>query len=133
VRARLYTDGGARGNPGPAAYAYVLEADDGTVLDARGETIGIATNNVAEYRALVEGLEAAVRAGVDELEVVSDTELVVKQMRGEYRVKNAALRELSLEAARRAREIGRVTYRAVRRESNELADRLVNEALDRAV
>jgi ribonuclease HI len=133
VRARLYTDGGARGNPGPAAYAYVLEADDGTVLDARGETIGIATNNVAEYRALVEGLEAAVRAGVDELEVVSDSELVVKQMRGEYRVKNAALRELSLEAARRAREIGRVTYRAVRRESNELADRLVNEALDRAV
>jgi ribonuclease HI len=130
VRATLYTDGGSRGNPGPAAYAYVLETGDGTVLDARGETIGVATNNVAEYRALLEGLEAAVRAGVDELVVVSDSELLVKQMRGEYKVKNAALRELSLEAARRAREVGTVTYRAVRRESNVLADRLVNEALD---
>jgi probable phosphoglycerate mutase len=131
VKATLYTDGGARGNPGPAAYAYVLEAEDGTVFDARGEAIGVATNNVAEYRALVEGLRAAVDAGVDELEVVSDSELLVKQMRGEYKVKNAALRELSLEAARIAREVGAVRYRAVRREQNELADRLVNEALDR--
>jgi ribonuclease HI len=132
VKATLYTDGGARGNPGPAAYAYVLEADDGTVFDSRGEAIGVATNNVAEYRALVEGLEAAVRAGVDDLEVVSDSELLVKQMRGEYKVKNAALRELSLAAARLGRQIGSVRYRAVRREHNELADRLVNEALDRA-
>jgi ribonuclease HI len=133
VKARLYTDGGSRGNPGPAAYAYVLEAEDGTVLDARGETIGVATNNVAEYRALVAGLECAVEAGVDELEVVSDSELVVKQMRGEYRVKNRALQQLFLEASQLAREIARVTYTAVRREHNELADRLVNEALDRAV
>jgi ribonuclease HI len=132
VRATLYTDGGARGNPGPAAFAYVLETDDGTVLDARGEPIGVATNNVAEYRALVEGLEAAARVGVDELEVVSDSELLVKQMRGEYKVKNAALRELSLEAARIGRSIGTVRYRAVRREHNTLADRLVNEALDAA-
>ncbi len=132
MKATLYTDGGARGNPGPAAYAYVLEAEDGTVFDARGEAIGVATNNVAEYRALVEGLRAAVDAGVDELEVVSDSELLVKQMRGEYKVKNAALRELSLEAARLGREVGAVRYRAVRREHNELADRLVNEALDRA-
>jgi probable phosphoglycerate mutase len=132
VKARLSTDGGARGNPGPAAFAYVLEADDGTVLDARGEPIGVATNNVAEYRALVAGLRRAVELQVDELEVVSDSELVVKQMRGEYRVKNAALRELSIEAARLAREIGKVTYTAVRREHNELADRLVNEALDAA-
>jgi ribonuclease HI len=132
VKARLSTDGGARGNPGPAASAYVLEAEDGTVLDARGEAIGVATNNVAEYRALVAGLRAAVERQVDELEVVSDSELVVKQMRGEYRVKNAALRELSLEAARLARLIGDVRYTAVRREHNELADRLVNEALDAA-
>jgi ribonuclease HI len=131
VKARLSTDGGARGNPGPAAYGYVLEAEDGTVLDAHGEAIGIATNNVAEYRALVEGLRRAVEAGVDELTVISDSELIVKQMRGEYRVKNAALRELSEEAAELARQIGRVTYTAVRREDNELADRLVNEALDR--
>jgi probable phosphoglycerate mutase len=110
----------------------VLEADDGTVFDARGEAIGVATNNVAEYRALVEGLRAAAAAGVDDLEVVSDSELLVKQMRGEYKIKNAALRELSLEAARLGREVGAVRYRAVRREQNELADRLVNEALDRA-
>jgi ribonuclease HI len=132
MKATLYTDGGARGNPGPAAYGYVLEGEDGTLFDARGETIGVATNNVAEYRALVEGLRAAVDAGVDDLEVVSDSELLVKQMRGEYKVKNAALRELSLEAARLGREVGAVRYRAVRREQNELADRLVNEALDRA-
>jgi ribonuclease HI len=132
VKATLYTDGGSRGNPGPAASAFVLEADNGTVLDARGDTIGVATNNVAEYKALLAGLEAAVRAGVDELEVVSDSELLVKQMRGEYKIKNAALRDLSLEAARLAREIGSVRYRAVRREHNELADSLVNEALDRA-
>jgi len=133
VKARLFTDGGARGNPGPAAYAYVLEAEDGTVLDARGEAIGVATNNVAEYRALVAGLARVVEIGVDELEVVSDSELVVKQMRGEYRVKNRVLQELFLEASRLARIVGRVTYTAVRREHNELADRLVNEALDRAV
>ena len=132
MKARLFTDGGARGNPGPAAYGYVLEAEDGTILDARGEAIGVATNNVAEYRALIAGLARAAEAGVDELEVVSDSELIVKQMRGEYRVKNEALRALSLEAAALARKIGRVTYTAVRREHNELADRLVNEALDRA-
>ena len=130
MRARLFTDGGARGNPGPAAYAYVLEAEDGTVLDSRGEAIGVATNNVAEYRALLAGLEAAAATGVDELEVVSDSELMVKQMRGEYKVKNEALRGLSVEAGRLARQVGRVTYTAVRREHNLLADRLVNEALD---
>ena len=130
MKARLWTDGGARGNPGPAAFAYVLEADDGTVLDARGEAIGVATNNVAEYSALVAGLERAVEAGVSELEVRSDSELMVKQMRGEYRVKNRDLQSLFLDASRAAREIGRVTYTHVRREHNELADRLVNEALD---
>jgi ribonuclease H / adenosylcobalamin/alpha-ribazole phosphatase len=130
VKARLFTDGGARGNPGPAAYAYVLEAEDGTVLAAHGEAMGVATNNVAEYSALVAGLEKAAELHVGELEVVSDSELMVKQMRGEYKVKNAALRELSLRAAALARRLGRVTYTAVRREHNVLADRLVNEALD---
>jgi ribonuclease HI len=132
VKARLYTDGGARGNPGPAAAAYVLETEDGTVLDARGEAIGVATNNVAEYRALVAGLAKALALGLEEVEVVSDSELLVKQMNGDYRVKNAALVELSLEAAQLAREIGRVRYTAVPRAENELADRLVNEALDQA-
>jgi ribonuclease HI len=102
------------------------------VLDARGETIGVATNNVAEYRGLIAGLEKALELGVSELEVVSDSELVVKQMTGEYRVKNEALRELSLEAARLARRLDRIDYTAVRRAHNELADRLVNEALDAA-
>jgi ribonuclease HI len=132
VKGKLSTDGGARGNPGPAAYGYVLEAEVGTVLDARGETIGIATNNVAEYRALIAGLEKAVELGVDELEVVSDSELLVKQMQGEYRVKNEALRELNDEANFLERKLGRVRYKAVRREHNELADKLVNEALDMA-
>ena len=130
MRARLFTDGGARGNPGPAAAAFVLEAEGGTVLDARGEAIGVATNNVAEYRALVAGLAKAVELGVDDLEVVSDSELLVKQMRGEYKVKNAALIDLSLEASRLAKQVGSVRYTAVRREHNELADRLVNDALD---
>ena len=130
MRARLSTDGGARGNPGPAAFAYVLETDDGTVLAAHGEAIGVATNNVAEYRALVAGLEKAAELGLDEVEVVSDSELLVKQMRGEYRVKNAALALLKEDAERLADRIGRVTYRAVRREHNTLADSLVNEALD---
>jgi probable phosphoglycerate mutase len=130
LTARLYTDGGARGNPGPAAFAYVLEDGDGTVLEAHGEAIGVTTNNVAEYRGLVAGLAKAVELAVDELEVVSDSELLVKQMRGEYKVRKETLQELSLEAARLARQLGGVRYRHVRRGQNELADRLVNEALD---
>ena len=132
MKARLFTDGGARGNPGPAAAAYVLETDGGDHLAAHGEAIGIATNNVAEYRALLAGLERAGELGVTELEVLSDSELMVKQMRGEYRIKNEALRDLSTRAARLARAIGTVRYTAVRREQNTLADRLVNDALDGA-
>ena len=132
MNAILWTDGGARGNPGPAAYAYVLEAGDGTVLDARGEAIGHATNNVAEYSALVAGLRRAAELGVTVLELRSDSELMVKQMRGEYRVKNKDLQQLFLDASRAARDVGHVSYTHVRREHNELADRLVNEALDAA-
>ena len=132
MKARLSTDGGARGNPGPAAYAYVLETDDGTVLAAHGEAIGVATNNVAEYRALVEGLRKAAELGVDEVEVVSDSQLVVEQMRGAYKVKNARLRALWEEAQELADRLGKVRYTAVPREHNELADQLVNEALDAA-
>ena len=130
MRARLYTDGGARGNPGPAAYGYVLEAEDGTVLAAEGQAIGSATNNVAEYSGLIAGLRKAAELHVPDVEVVSDSELMVKQMRGEYRVKNAALRALSVEAASLARGFANVEYRHVKRAHNELADRLVNEALD---
>jgi ribonuclease HI len=130
VKAKLFTDGGARGNPGPAAYGYVLEAEDGTVLASHAELIGTATNNVAEYSGLVAGLRKAIELHVPRVEVVSDSELMVKQMRGEYRVKNAALRALFDQADRLARELGKVEYRHVRREENEEADRLVNEALD---
>ena len=130
MKAKLSTDGGARGNPGPAAYGYVLESSDGTVLAAHGERIGVATNNVAEYRALIAGLEKALDLGVDEVEVSSDSELLVKQMTGEYRVKNATLRDLWEQASGLARRLGAVSYTAVRREHNELADGLVNEALD---
>jgi ribonuclease H / adenosylcobalamin/alpha-ribazole phosphatase len=108
----------------------VLEADDGTVLAAEGETIGVATNNVAEYSGLIAGLRRAIELGLPAIEVVSDSELMVKQMRGEYRVKNAALRDLVVEAAQLARRLGTVEYRHVKRAHNELADRLVNEALD---
>jgi ribonuclease HI len=132
VKARLFTDGGARGNPGPAAYGFVLESEDGTVLAAEGEAIGTATNNVAEYSGLIAGLQKAVELHVPEVEVVSDSELMVKQMRGEYRVKNEALRELYDEATALARRVGNVEYRHVKRAHNELADKLVNDALDAA-
>jgi ribonuclease HI len=130
VKARLFTDGGARGNPGPAAYGFVLESEDGTVLAAEGEAIGTATNNVAEYSGLIAGLQKAVELQVPQVEVVSDSELMVKQMRGEYRVKNEALRELYDEATALARRVGNVEYRHVKRAHNELADKLVNDALD---
>ena len=111
MKARLSTDGGARGNPGPAAYGYVLEADDGTILAAHGERIGTATNNVAEYSALIAGLEKALELGVDEVQVVSDSELLVRQMTGEYRVKNDALKKLSTKAEQLARQLENVRTR----------------------
>jgi ribonuclease HI len=132
VKARLFTDGGARGNPGPAAYGFVLETEDGTVLAAEGEAIGSATNNVAEYSGLIAGLRRAVELEVPDVEVVSDSELMIKQMRGEYRVKNEALQDLHAEATRLARRLGNVEYRHVKRAHNELADKLVNDALDAA-
>ena len=130
MKAKLFTDGGARGNPGPAAYGYVVESEDGHVLAAHGETIGRATNNVAEYSGLVAGMEKAAELGVRDLEVISDSELLVKQMRGDYRVKNDALRELWEQASDLEGRFGKVRYTAVRRAHNELADKLVNEALD---
>jgi ribonuclease HI len=110
----------------------VLEADDGTVLAAEGEAIGVATNNVAEYSGLIAGLRRAIELELPAIEVVSDSELMVKQMRGEYRVKNEARRGLFVEASQLARRLGDVEYRHVKRADNELADSLVNEALDAA-
>jgi ribonuclease HI len=123
-------DGGSRGNPGPAALGYVLLDPAGEEVEERGERIGPATNNVAEYRALIAGLGAAARAGADPLLVCMDSELVVRQMTGEYRVKHAGLKPLHAEARRALAKLGRVRFSSVRREANTHADRLVNEALD---
>lgn len=125
-------DGGARGNPGPAAIGAVVRAPGGEVLEERGERIGSATNNVAEYRALLLGIERAAELGASELELVGDSELVVRQVKGEYKVKDAALRELHAEVGRALRRFDRWSIRHVRRERNAAADRLVNEALDGA-
>jgi ribonuclease HI len=123
-------DGGARGNPGPAAIGAVVQAPGGEVLEERGERIGAATNNVAEYRALLLGIERAAELGASELELVGDSELVVRQVKGEYKVKDAALRELHAEVQRALRRFDGWSIRHVRREQNAAADRLVNEALD---
>jgi ribonuclease HI len=123
-------DGGARGNPGPAAVGVVVQAPEGEVLEERGERIGRATNNVAEYRALLLGIARAAELGASELELVGDSELVVRQVRGEYKVKDATLRQLHAEVKRALRDFESWSIRHVRRADNAEADRLVNEALD---
>jgi ribonuclease HI len=124
-------DGGSRGNPGPAGYGVRIIRDDGTVVDLK-ESIGIATNNIAEYNGLLAALRWAVDEGVRSLHVKADSELMVRQMRGEYRVKNPGLQPLYEEARRLADRVGRVTFEHVRREHNTDADRLANEAMDEA-
>ena len=128
-RLTVNVDGGARGNPGPAAIGVVLRAD-GEVLEEVGETIGEATNNVAEYRALLRGIELAAARGASELELIGDSELVVRQVEGRYKVKNAGMKELHEEVKRALREFDSWSIRHVRRNQNADADRLVNEALD---
>ena len=125
-------DGGARGNPGPAAVAAVATTSDGEPLGERNAYIGEATNNVAEYRALLLGLELARELGASEVEVVNDSELVARQIGGEYKVKHAGLKPLYLEAMRALRDFDAWAVRAVRREQNARADELVNAALDQA-
>lgn len=124
-------DGGSRGNPGPAGYGVRIEREDGSVVELK-ESLGIATNNVAEYRGLLAALAWAARHGVATLHIRSDSQLLVKQMRGEYRVKNPGLQPLYAEACTLARQVGRVTFEHVRRELNKDADRLANEAMDDA-
>jgi ribonuclease HI len=125
-------DGGARGNPGPAAVAAVVATPDGEVVQSRGELIGRATNNVAEYRALLLGIELARALGAGEVDLVGDSELVVKQVKGEYRVKDQGLRPLHAEVRQALEGFERWSIRHVRREQNAAADRLVNETLDEA-
>jgi len=126
----VHVDGGSRGNPGPAAAGAVVSAPDGTVLREAGRYVGETTNNVAEYRAVLLGLELAAELGGREIEVVNDSELVARQIGGQYRVKNAGLRPLYEEAMATLRGFEKWSVRNVPRAGNARADALVNEALD---
>lgn len=128
----VHVDGGARGNPGPAAIGVVVSDADGAVVERLGEAIGEATNNVAEYRALLRGLQRARALGADEVEVVGDSELVAKQINGQYKVKHAAMKPLHAEAQRALAGFARWRVRTVPRAQNAAADALVNAALDAA-
>ena len=128
----MHVDGGARGNPGPAAAGAVISSPDGEVLDEAAEAIGVATNNVAEYRGLLLGLRRARELGANEVEVVNDSELVAKQINGQYKVKHAAMKPLYLDALAALRGFDRWAIRSVPREQNADADALVNQALDAA-
>jgi ribonuclease HI len=123
-------DGGARGNPGPAAIAAVVHSPAGKVLEEHGERIGKATNNVAEYRALLLGIERAAALGAREIELVGDSQLIVRQVKGEYKVKDATMRELHGQVKSALGQFNRWSIRHVRREHNAEADRLVNQVLD---
>ncbi len=130
MEATLFADGGSRGNPGPAASAAVLIAPDGELLEEIAAYLGVATNNVAEWTALLLGLEAASKRGIRRLQVRLDSELVVKQLRGEYRVKHAALQPLHRQAMKLLRAFESVAVAHVPRKENVMADRLVNRVLD---
>ncbi|MBM7772153.1 putative phosphoglycerate mutase [Actinokineospora baliensis] len=133
MRVRVEADGGSRGNPGPAGYgAVVLAADTGEVLAERAEAIGVATNNVAEYRGLIAGLEAAAEVGADAVEVAMDSKLVVEQMSGRWQVKHPSMKPLARRAGELAAGFEHVTYTWIPRERNQHADRLANRAMDGA-
>lgn len=124
-------DGGSRGNPGPAGYGVRVETEDGSIVELK-QALPLATNNVAEYSGLLAALRWAADSGIAKLHIRSDSELLVKQMKGQYRVKNSGLQPLYEEAVALSRRIGRVTFEHVRREYNKEADRLANEAMDEA-
>ncbi len=128
-RATLHTDGGARGNPGPAGIGYVLRRQDGGPVK-HGEYIGIATNNQAEYTALIKGLERSLQNGVTGLDCFLDSELIVRQLQGRYRVKNNGLRPLFNKVLALAEKFDSISYHHVPREKNKEADRLVNQVID---
>jgi ribonuclease HI len=132
VKLVVHVDGGARGNPGPAAAAAVISTPEGEVLDEARELLGVASNNVAEYRGLLLGLERARELGADEVEVVNDSELVAKQVNGLYKVKHPDMRPLHARAVEALRGFERWTVRSVPRAENAAADALVNQALDAA-
>jgi ribonuclease HI len=132
VKVVVHVDGGSRGNPGPAAAAAVVSTPDGDVLDEAALTLGRATNNVAEYRGLLLGLERARALGATEVDVVNDSELVARQISGAYKVKHPDMRPLYLDAMEALRGFERWSVRSVPRAQNAAADALVNQALDAA-
>ena len=132
MKVTIHVDGGARGNPGPAAAASVITGAGGEVLDEAMEVLGTQTNNVAEYRGLLLGLRRAAQLGATEVDVVNDSELVAKQVNGAYKVKHAAMKPLFIEAQELLRGFERWSMRSVPREQNADADALVNQALDAA-
>ncbi|MDO8618030.1 MAG: ribonuclease HI family protein [Candidatus Uhrbacteria bacterium] len=130
----LHTDGGARGNPGPAGIGVVIKnAETGEIVEQHSEFIGHTTNNQAEYRAVILGLRRCVALGATEVEVVADSELLIKQAKGEYKVKNRELASRYVEMKNLETHIGRVRYRHVRREKNKEADALANAAMDKGM
>jgi ribonuclease HI len=133
VKLVVHVDGGSRGNPGPAAAAAVIATPDGDVVGEAMEAIGVATNNVAEYRAVLLGVAKARELGATEVEVVNDSELIAKQINGQYKVKHADMKPLHRDAVAALGEFDAWTVRTVRREHNADADALVNQALDAAV
>jgi ribonuclease HI len=128
----IHVDGGSRGNPGPAAAGAVLSDPDGNVVDEATELLGVATNNVAEYKAVLLGLRRARELGATEVEVVNDSELIAKQINGAYKVKHVDMKPLFLESLEALRGFDSWKVRTVRREQNQEADALVNQALDAA-
>jgi ribonuclease HI len=132
TRVVVHVDGGARGNPGPAAAAAVVTSPDGDVLDEAQQTLGVATNNVAEYRGLLLGLERARALGATEVEVVNDSELVARQVNGQYKVKHPDMKPLHAQALAALQGFERWKLRSVPRAQNAAADALVNAALDAA-
>jgi ribonuclease HI len=132
LKAILHTDGGARGNPGPAGIGVVLKDASGKVIGEIAQGIGRATNNVAEYKALIAGLELALERGVTDIEIFCDSELVVSQIRGEWKIKNNALQRLAVDANRLMNKFASAAIAHVPREKNADADKLANQGMDEA-
>jgi len=133
MKLTIFTDGGARGNPGPAAAGIVVKDEKGTTVAAFSEYLGEQTNNYAEYSALISGLKKAKELGATEVDCILDSELVTKQMKQEYRVREATLQKLFIQAYNTSTVFKHVTYRHVLRHNNKEADKLVNDTLDKKI
>lgn len=130
---QIYSDGGSRNNPGLAAFAYLIYGESGEVLEQRGDFLGIATNNFAEYKGLLAALEASLKYQPTEIACFLDSELIVKQLNGEYRVKDENLKKIYFEIKDILQKLGKVSFKHIPREKNKIADKMVNRTLDEKV